>query len=893
MKYLAAIFLVATFLADDVRSQPGGESCATATVVPGVPFMAVGQMGLVEDCLGLPMRDVFYVFTPTVTGQYTAGTCGSFSDTYLRVWTGGVCCAGASLSDDNGCGDDGQLTTLLIAGVPAYFEMGYVVGGAPGGAVFTLTGSLPPPCSGTLQLSATDLSYAPIHVGASSSQQVTVTNASGSSDLCVNRIRTNGSIWTVTPDSFLLAPGSQQIIQITFAPTFAHDFLGTVEIFTSDPSLPLDSILLEGTACLEVVTPPQPVLRDANAPGAAYFEPPYHPDNSDQEYAIEMVGSGQWVNYPAGVSDVPVWALSHEWGIESGCCLSGLAPGMPFQIRFHARDCTGQQATGPIAIGMSPPEIVLDDFDLTVKVLNDSTLQLSWNGMCPDTGGAPVANHGWRVLRSGNAQDSLTHWLTLDPLDSAYTFSYQQDREFYAIEPIPLDHWLGPRPFISWPPAGARVAGWQEIILKDALHKSEWDSFRIEADSNGTSILLGSSDGNTTSLMQQFGTFSNLSRLGSGARIITASIVDHSGDTYAPAVTVYPVEMPYANFTATYDSLDQIFTLTETGTVIPGGSAQVSTLWRFSHVGERYGPVVRVPWSPDFDSLMIVFADPQVNNPPLYTDDIPQMNPEENGGLQPETQQTPVEWRYIACCCVDMILSYSADPSDGNYSKSGYKGKRGPLMTCDANGNFEIGLAFEVQVNYEWRFAPAPGSCTCGQDAKGTRVISTGKCSNENHACTVTKVDTVCKFNEARPRIRYCYSASPDTGFGNDGFGPADMLGQTEGRNRGPRDAAGMKGGRERARKEGKASGNTRWYDPAMEKGKLGVNECIRVEAQNMFFARADPSCDSEMPCCIMWETSWDVTICRSEDGCHVAPGPAPVLTPLTPPAGGCPALKP
>ncbi len=873
------------------QAQPGGESCANATVIPTVPFNSPGQMGLTDDCAGAPFRDVFYTFTPLAAGQYHVSMCGSSDDTMLRLWAGG-CCVNLVQTSFAGCNDDPDfLFTVTTPGHPYVFELGYTSPASPRqGYLFVLTG--PPqiqPCGGMLQISQASLSFPPTYVGANSVQQIVVSNTSASSDLCVSDLRTNGSVWNATPDSFRLGPNSQQVVLVTFAPTFEHDFLGVIEILSSDTANPVDSVLLDAIGCQAAVNPPMPVLRDANAPGTVYYEAPFLADRPAQEYAIEVVSEGVWVDYPSGTSETPVWATSSQWGIGGRNFVDGLTSGAPFQLRFHSRDCTGAQLAGPIANGNAPPDIVLANPDLTIKLLGDSTLKLSWK-LCRDTSGREVANLGWNVFRGLNADSPLDLWQTLDAEDTTLTFIRQNDREFFVVRSSPLNHWRGARPFISWPPGGARVAGWTDVVIKDAVHKSEWDTFRIEADSMGQNLIIGTSEDNTTGLMSEYGTFANLSGLGNGPREITATVTDHSGTVYEHSVTVAVTAMPYATFTATYDSVNRRYTVTESGTVLPSGSTQIGTLWRFSHVAERYGPTVTVPWSPDFDSLMIVYCDPQVDHPPVYADDQTHALPGENGGLQPKTEQTPVTWNYIKCCCKEIVLNSGPGESDVKYK--GQKGRLGPIAECDAGGSYTIGFAFSVSATYTFELAPAPSNCTCGQDAKGTRVISTGNCSESSHTCAVTKIDTVCKFNDARPTVRYCYSDTND-GFGNDGFGPADMIGQTEGRNRGPRDGTGLKGGRVAARKTGKAEGTTQWYDPALEYGKLGKNSCIHDVAHNKFFARADPSCNAEMPCCILWETAWDVSICRDENGCHVAAGPPPTITPLPVPAGGCPALAP
>ncbi len=104
----------------------GGEDCANATVVGALPYSDSGTMGASDDCTDRPYRDVFYVFTAPSAGGYTFDMCNSNGDTYLRIWTDGTCCSGASVTADDECGDfDPTITVSLAASQVVYIECGY------------------------------------------------------------------------------------------------------------------------------------------------------------------------------------------------------------------------------------------------------------------------------------------------------------------------------------------------------------------------------------------------------------------------------------------------------------------------------------------------------------------------------------------------------------------------------------------------------------------------------------------------------------------------------------------------------------------------------------------------------------------------------------------------
>ncbi|MBI5058604.1 hypothetical protein HZB60_02345 [candidate division KSB1 bacterium] len=864
------------------HAQPPGENCFSAPVIPA-PFSFNGQTGATDDCPLGPRNDVFYMLHVPSTGNYTASLCGSPGDLSLRIWTNFTCCSGPSVTTDNTCGDDPSITVPLTIGALAYFEIGNTVAGGPAPFVFQLTGPPPAPCTGTLSIPVDQTVFPPTVLGITSHQVLMIENT-GASDLCITEIRTNGSVWTVTPDSITLPASSQLGLDIAFTPAFAHDYLGTIELVTSDPANPLDSILVEGTGCRGVVQPGPPLLLDAYSPNAVYFRPPWVQANPDQEYAIEVWSPAdplEYANHPRGLADNPVWATSAQWGIGSAGVIEGLAPETDYQFRLIARDCTGQQLTSAPAYYTTGPEIVIANPDLVIKAVDDTTATLYWNP-CRDTSGVVVTNYGY-LLYSSDHPDSTEIPIEFVPLHlTSVNVQVGTPWKFYTIEPHSQNSWYGPRPFISWPPDGCTLAGEQDIILKDALHYTvEWDSFRIESDSAGFPVLLGSSWINNTDLLGELGTRVDFNDLGNGPHVITATVVDDSGYSHLSSVLVNVVDAPYATFTATYDPGPRQFRVTEAATVIPAGFAQTGTLWLCSHVGERYGPAITLNWEPAFDSLMIVKPLPQVNDGLLYEPNYWFRAADENGGLQPRSEQTPVTLTHIRCCCVELTLK-TAGQADGSYS--GFSGVLGAVVNCSARSNtFEVGFGFETKRKLRLEYSETPGECTWGQDAKGTRYFDTGVC--KNNTCTIVKQDTITKKHKG---VKYPFTDSTTDGFGNDGYGKKGV-GKSDGRNRGPRDERGMPG-RDKVKKTGKAEGTITSYDWPGDTGKLLNKQCARDNAQNRFFSRVDPPCDAGLPCCLMWDISWDVTFCMGQNSCTITQTVPPTLT-MVPTPEGCPAL--
>jgi hypothetical protein len=149
----------ATTVGESTRN--GGETCASAFVIPALPFSESGSLGNTDDCAGRPYYDIFYTYTAVQSGNHTFDMCGSPGDTYMRLWTGGTCCGGTSVTDDNSCGSDFDptVTINLTAGQMIYIECGrYQQSGYPGTYVFHANGPLTPPandnCAGAVLVAA-------------------------------------------------------------------------------------------------------------------------------------------------------------------------------------------------------------------------------------------------------------------------------------------------------------------------------------------------------------------------------------------------------------------------------------------------------------------------------------------------------------------------------------------------------------------------------------------------------------------------------------------------------------------------------------------------------------------------------------------------------------------
>ena len=139
------------------------DTCATATALaPGAsitPFDTSGaqdEMTLTCSTSANPhSQDVWFSWTPDVSGAWSFSLCGSSFDTMIQVWDG---CAGALLGcNDDTCGFQSTLgLTGLVAGTPYFVQVGgYNPPAAGTGALDIMVLPSGPPnddCSGAIAL---------------------------------------------------------------------------------------------------------------------------------------------------------------------------------------------------------------------------------------------------------------------------------------------------------------------------------------------------------------------------------------------------------------------------------------------------------------------------------------------------------------------------------------------------------------------------------------------------------------------------------------------------------------------------------------------------------------------------------------------------------------------
>jgi hypothetical protein len=136
-----------------------GETCATAIVIPSLPYTDTKNTAIYANDCANASPDVFYKYTVQSPNEYlTISLCGSDFDTYLWIWSD--CCVSYITYNDDFCGLQSEVQGCFTAGDIWIQVEGY--GSGSGNAILNVT-SMPCPeapendvCPGTyLTLPAT------------------------------------------------------------------------------------------------------------------------------------------------------------------------------------------------------------------------------------------------------------------------------------------------------------------------------------------------------------------------------------------------------------------------------------------------------------------------------------------------------------------------------------------------------------------------------------------------------------------------------------------------------------------------------------------------------------------------------------------------------------------
>src|SRR5205823_267201 len=124
-----------------------------------------------------------------------------------------------------------------------------------------LSGTGTPPPQPVLSAAPATLNFGSVTAGTSSTQTITLTN-SGNADANISQVAATGTGFGIAglTAPYTLAIGKSATVQVTFSPTSATTYAGSISVVSNAPDSPL-TVALSGTG----TPPPQPVLSAAPA----------------------------------------------------------------------------------------------------------------------------------------------------------------------------------------------------------------------------------------------------------------------------------------------------------------------------------------------------------------------------------------------------------------------------------------------------------------------------------------------------------------------------------------------------------------------------------------------------------------------------------------------------
>jgi hypothetical protein len=698
-----------------------------------------------------------------------------------------------------------------------------------------------PPCGGIISLSEDSLVFAPAYIGSLSVGSVIVTNA-GTEPLCVDSVTTTGHVWQAIPSSFIVAPGQLFPVQVNFLPTFDHAFEGVIEFFSSDPEKPRDSIIVSGTGCHPAVEPPGPILHSAACPTAIYFELPLDSNREMTKYMVESsldnFATSDVLPCYAPYEDDPFWVSAVHWGKYGQGVILDLEASTTYQVRLHAKDCTGIELIGPAASIATEPAIeVATEPELTIMYVNENTIRLHWNPQVADSAGNELPNIGYFVYIGDDPDtvDSLVDWSLNGTVDMALN-SWQ--RGFLTVDPVLEGIYDQPCPFISWPPEGATVEGWNCIVLQDFVHFSQWDSFRIEV--NG--ILVGSSFDNPWGWNSRRMSCIDFREVSSGPATIHAVVVDKHNRVFEDMCYVTVFNSGFPDFDAQYDSILQRFSLDTLNIAVDPQTIR-EIYWPTSTAGERYGGHITFDWDTTRDSVTVVLPFTILDGKILNEEGIGIHNNDTNKvAVVPKQAEPAVEKRMLGQCCESVAITL------------------GEIIHTCTRVQHKIDVGVKVEFTYR-NVEERTATPTHGQDAKGDRVYTKGTCTKDAQDSVVftpnpstPEVPNPVTVHKRHNNTNYPYGG---TEWGNDDY----------------------RGG------EAKWDINHNrlsWGDSPDDPVWRVKGQASRIVSHNKFKVWARPKCPelANGACCKTFEINWDVVCCK--DG-STKVNVAPAITNLQP----------
>lgn len=462
-------------------------------------------------------------------------------------------------------------------------------------------------CGGQISLSTDTLEWNGSQIGMPSQQTIVITNT-GADQLCLFNVTSTCPALLASFNPVPIPPFGTSTITVDFIPQLDRWYSATIEIFTSDPNSPRDSVTVFARSCQTALAPGMPILWPPMSPYILQFAIPWDENQEGVEYALQVTklpeNETSFSSIDGNLELYPQWYTVLEWARDGSGAVVGLEASANYELKLLTRDCMGNMSVSVPAFIFMPPEIdeaPIEDFTVHTTT-SGGPIELRWDPAVTDAFGTPLPFDGYFIM-AGNHPDSIdTHYAVCS--SSFITLPVSDSRKLFTVYPNTNGTYWGTSPFYTWPPDNAPLYGLNTVSLRDPANWSEWSSVVIQIDSMGWMVDLLSWAQDDLQRTSGITLAVDFDQYGIGPHMIVATVTDLHGVINTAYKFVNVVQRPYVDFDGSYDPGLRRFNLNATTVVTP--VAYLDLWWPTSTVDERYGQFIQFESKAGEESLHII-----------------------------------------------------------------------------------------------------------------------------------------------------------------------------------------------------------------------------------------------------------------------------------------------
>ncbi|MBL0063208.1 MAG: DUF1573 domain-containing protein [bacterium] len=462
-------------------------------------------------------------------------------------------------------------------------------------------------CGGQISLSTDTLEWNGSQIGMPSQQTIVITNT-GVDQLCLFNVTSTCPALLASFNPIPIPPLGTSTITVDFFPQLDRWYSATIEIFTSDPSSPRDSVTVFARSCQTALAPGMPILMPPMSSYMVYWAIPWDENKEGVDYALQVRKMPEneiyYCTIDGGLDFDYNWHTDLEWARNGIGAVGGLEPGGNYELTLLTRDCMGNMSVGVSAFIFMPQEIdeaPIEDFTVHATTAG-GPVELRWDPAVTDIFGTPLPFDGYLVLE-GSHPDSIDNYYA-SCSGNFNALPVEDGLKLFTVYPNTNGTYWGTNPFFTWPPDNAPLFGLNTVSLRDPANWSEWSSVLIQVDSMGWVVTLDSLGHEDLQRTGNITLTVDFDKYGLGPHTISAVVTDLHNVVTTAWKTVNVVERPRADFIASYAPGPRLFNLTATNVFTP--APYIDLWWPTSTVDERYGPSIQFESKEGEETLHVI-----------------------------------------------------------------------------------------------------------------------------------------------------------------------------------------------------------------------------------------------------------------------------------------------